>query len=481
MSRKTIILCLVCCLLLFSACTRHGTEDGERLVMLAPCSQQADLSSVEKAADKITREKLGIGFDMQFIDDSAYDRKLNMKVLSKSSDYDVMFVGHLSKYAAALENNALSPLNSLIEEYAPSLTEAIPSYLLDDIAVDGEIYAIPNEQVVFYQYAYFIQKDLAEKYGWEKERIERPEELEPFLESVKQNEPNIYPYNTDGGTNTWLLNRYEEIADGVVIPTEGDYRRAIFKFDTPEYIEAVKTLRRWYQKGYIRQDVMAVGANNRDLNENRYAVYSARWKPGAEAQIFNQKHKEYIAVLIGNSYMRSRSAQDTMLAVNVNSRHKAEAIQLIELLNTDKEFYNLIAFGIEGRHYKRGEDGKITLIADAGYSPNAAWRFGNQFNAYLLEEEPDGIWEETRKINTECKKSPIRGLIFSGSEVAAQLQRIGVVSKEYNGIVNGSSDYTVLWDDMIKSYEEVGIGDVLDEVQNQLDLFFSKRDAQESD
>lgn len=319
---------------------------------------------------------------------------------------------------------------------------------------------------------------MADKYGWTKERIESPDELEPFLEQVKQGEENVYPYNTDGGVSMWFLNKYEEIADGVVISVDGDYQKAALKSEAPEYETAVKKLREWYLKGYIRQDVMAVGKNNKDLDENRYAVYSGRWKPGVEAQIYSQKHQRYISVKIGNSYMRSRSAQDTMLGISINSRHKAEAIRLIELLNTDRDFYNLISFGIEGRHYKKNSDGKITLTANSGYAPNAAWRFGNQFNALLLEGEPDGVWEETKKINMECKKSPIRGMIFSSGGVFSELQRISVVNQEYSGVLNGSSDYTALREDMKKAYEEVGIYTVLGTVQKQLDDFFAKKDAE---
>ena len=474
---KTIICFAVLAFcIFFSACGTYREEEDEKLVMLIPCTHQSDISSVVKEANSIVKKKIGIGFELQFIDDNSYDQKLNMKVISKSSDCDVMFIGHLSKYTTAVENYALMPLNALIEKNAPELLDIIPNYLIKDITVNNEIYAIPNEQVVFYQYAYFIQKDLAEKYGWTKTIIESPDELEPFLESVKNGEKTIYPYRTNNGVNMWLLNDYEDIAAGVTIPVNGDYKHAIWKMETPEYMHGVKKLREWYLKGYIRQDVMAVDDDTYDFLDNRYAVYSSRWKPGAEAQIYNKNGKEYISVLIGNSYMKSRSAQDTMLGININSKHKEHAIKLISLLNTDKEFYNLLAFGIEGKHYKTGDDGKITLIPNSGYAPNTAWRFGNQFNALILKDEPDDIWEETRRINMECTKSPIRGMFFVSSPVSVQIARINVVNNEYNEILNGSGDYTVLWNKMIKDYEEVGIRDVLNEVQRQLDEFFKNQD-----
>ena len=339
---KTIICFAVLAFcIFFSACGTYREEEDEKLVMLIPCTHQSDISSVVKEANSIVKKKIGIGFELQFIDDNSYDQKLNMKVISKSSDCDVMFIGHLSKYTTAVENNALMPLNALIEKNAPELLDIIPNYLIKDITVNNEIYAIPNEQVVFYQYAYFIQKDLAEKYGWTKTIIESPDELEPFLESVKNGEKTIYPYRTNNGVNMWLLNDYEDIAAGVTIPVNGDYKHAIWKMETPEYMHGVKKLREWYLKGYIRQDVMAVDDDTYDFLDNRYAVYSSRWKPGAEAQIYNKNgiYSRIDSIICCSEFMKNMLDTNPVFKNKTVTLHNF--IDKIEPKKSEKENYVL--------------------------------------------------------------------------------------------------------------------------------------------
>ncbi len=472
--RGAALICAAAVCMGVTSCGGKKGDENTTLTMLIPGDAQTDIASVMEKANEITKEKIGAGLDLQFIDNGAYNEKMNMKMASRDDTYDVAFVGYLSTYDNAIKNEALAPLTELIEKNAPELKDAVSDYMWQDAVADGEIYAVPNEQVVFNQYAYFVQKDLADKYGWTKTKIDSPEELEPLMEQIKNGENGIYPYRTNYGVAMWLLNNYEEIGGGIVIPTDGDYKNAQWQVETPEYKEGVKKLREWYQKGYIREDVASVTDDSTDLAANRYAIYSARWKPGAEAQVMNSYGKEYMAVLVGDSYMKNRASQDTMLGVNVNSKNKEKAIKLISLLNTDKDFYNLICFGIEGKHYEKNADGKIKLIQNSGYAPNAAWKFGNQFNALLLENESDDVWEETKRLNEECKKSPVQGMYFNSDPVSAQIAQVTALNDEYKALTNGSRDYNTIWDEMIKRYEEAGIKDILTEVSKQLEEFMNK-------
>ena len=70
-----------------------------------------------------------------------------------------------------------------------------------------------------------------------------------------------------------------------------------------------------------------------------------------------------------------------MIGISRTSKNPEKAFKFIELVNTDKDLYNLICFGIEGKHYNLDENGRVVFNDQGGYIPKACWKFGNQFNA----------------------------------------------------------------------------------------------------
>ena len=56
---------------------------------------------------------------------------------------------------------------------------------------------------------------------------------------------------------------------------------------------------------------------------------------------------------------------------------------LLNLLNTDKEIYNTLVWGVEGKHYKKVADNRIETIKDSGFQMGSPWEFGNM-SLYLF-------------------------------------------------------------------------------------------------
>ena len=77
---------------------------------------------------------------------------------------------------------------------------------------------------------------------------------------------------------------YEEVCNNSnVLIRKDETGKLVIDYETPEYQEAIKTLRDWYQKGYIRSDVASAGNDTAGWNAGKYAVDIATWKPGLEA------------------------------------------------------------------------------------------------------------------------------------------------------------------------------------------------------
>lgn len=480
MNRKCKIITAFCAVGITAAALLFGctlkNDSLPTVTMVIPGEQQSDLKSVLEEANKITSKEIGANIDIQFVDMNAYSGKMLMRVATKDKSYDISWTGYGGRYTLMTQKGAYSPLTDLINNSAPELWDAIEKYMWEDSTINGEIYAVPNSQITFYQYAYAIQGDLAEKYGFDKDKIDDPKELEPFLEKIKNSEKGIYPFCGNYRMDMWMNTKYEKLNDYLYIRTDNDYGRVLNIYEVPEYINGIKTLYEWYQKGYIRADRAIVVEETSDLQNNKYAVWDLRWKPNVESQLRQTYGKEYKVVKVGEPYMNNKNSTDTMLAINKNSENKEKAIKLISLLNTDKEFYNLICYGIKDKHYILDSDNKVEYINDSGYNlKGTSWQFGNQFNALIIKGESDDVWEETKRLNKEARKSPISGFYFNPNPVADKLTKIGAIFSEYYGIGYSGGDYEAKWNEMKEKLEEAGYAQVQQETQRQLDEFLNKK------
>lgn len=156
-----------------------------------------------------------------------------------------------------------------------------------------------------------------------------------------------------------------------------------------------------------------------------------------------------------------------MNAVSSSSEHPEAAIKMIEVMNTDKEIFNMLNFGIEGVNYTM-EDGFVKEIPDSGYFFNSGWALGNQFNAYLVEGQKEGVWEETMEINNNADVSPLSGFSFNEEPMATQMAQMSSVAAEYK-FMSLYDDFDERFEQYVTKMEQAGVEEYKAELQKQLD------------
>lgn len=473
----TFVILLGC--LFISGCGKKdavSVDEVVKLTWLLPGDQQPDIASVTEKINEITREKIGAEVEFQYIDTGAYTERMKMNMAS-GLDFDLCFTGYVNSYLDAVNKEGLLDITDLLDEYAPSLKKALPDYAWEVAEVGGRIYAVPNLQIFAPQESLIIFKDIADKYDFDFSTVKEMEDLAPYLEMVKNGENGIFPYNANrSGVNFWTQNTYEEITSGIVIRTDGSSKEVEFIWDTPEYQKGAKTLNEWFKKGYIRSDALAAGDDTQDFVAGRFAVGTAGWKPGAVEQSKEKYKRDLMMIPMQNAYLKKSNCLAAMTGIGYCSKYPEKSIKLIELVNTDKDLYNLICFGIEGKHYELNEEGKVKKIADSGYNPNADWKFGNQFNAYLLEGQQDGLWEETAELNLSAEQSPLLGFVLNTDPIKAIISQISAVNGEYSRVVaNGAKDPAEYMDEYKAKLKAAGIDKLKEEVQKQVDEYWKTK------
>ena len=456
--------------------TKKATNEEEvpTLVWYMFGENQTDVASVMEEANKIIEPAIGAKLELSFIDSAAYTEKMKMKMASREK-FDLCFVGFNNPYKSGFENGGLAELDDLIDEYAPEIYDNVSSKFIEDARIDGKLYAIPNEQVAFRQDSTFVQTDLLNKSGVTFNEINKMSDLEPFLQYVKENTENI-PWRISYGIGMWTIQNYETIINDIVIKNDGSSKKAVNLRTTPEFQEGLNTIREWYLKGYIRQDVSTTQDDEIDVSSGKYASFQSAWKPGSEANMKAKYGRDYTAVKMMDPYLSCGFSRSTMIGIGECSEHKDKAIQLISLVNKNKDLYNLLCYGIEGKHYKLDSEGKVEMISDSGYDCSGrAWAHGNQFNPLVMAGSSDDVWEETKKLNEEAKVSPIIGFELDTEPIQNEISQVSSLLEEYGVMHRGYRDPSEYWDEMEQRLKTAGEDKILEEVNRQLDEFFANK------
>jgi putative aldouronate transport system substrate-binding protein len=442
-------------------------------------SLPAAVKVVEAEVNKITKSKINATVKLVPAIFGDYTQKMNTVVASGEAA-DIIWTSNWNfDYVQNQSKGAFIALDELIDKYAPEVKKSMPSFVWDATKIDGKIYGVPNYQIVINKEGFTIQKRYIDKYQIDVSKLKKPQDIEPLLAQIKANEKDAVPLAID--RNGLYKNMARTFNQEIVIANIGvinlnDPAKVLNQYETPEYKQYLDMMRDWFKKGYINEDA-AVLKSLSDLQKAGKASvgYHNVLKPGGETEAkATNNGQEITYVPLTEAYSGTNTIITTMQAVSRNSKNPERALMLINLVNTDKALYNLLAFGIEGTHYTKVSEGVISPVKDSGYNSQADWVFGNVFNGYLLEGKDPKVPEETRKMNETAKPSPIMGFKFKADAVSTEIANISSVVSEYTpGLNTGTIDPESKLAEFQQKLKTAGIDKVIAEAQKQLDAWKS--------
>lgn len=462
-----------------SAAPTEKTLEPVTLKWLVPKTAKMDKADeVFAAVNKITQEKINATIDFTLVELGDYDQKVSM-MIAANEDFDIVFTSNwINPYGPNVAKGAYLALDDLLEEYAPQTIATTNAAVWDAIKIDGKIYGTPIQQIYARQSGFNFKKELVDKYQFDYTKVSKLEELEPFLQQIAENEPDMYPIEGKGHV-IWenFLNYYGfDTLVGTIMPgavrSFGDLT-AVNQYETQEFKDYLTLVHSWYKKGYIQKDAATTKTDSRILG--KYAVVTdAVTKPGGDIEYSNGQAGgvPYVGYGIGNRPLTTGSIQATLNAINRNSKNPERALMFIDLLNTDVELYNMIIFGLEGLSYTKTADGKVKQTLDGSYDGVLNFFVGNVFNSYYTEGQVDGVWEATSKINMEAKPSVALGFVFNSESVTNEVAKVQAVVDQYlDALASGSVDPDKVLPEFIQKLKNAGSDVIVGEIQKQLDAW----------
>lgn len=430
-------------------------------------NEPKDYQLVSEEINKYTKDKLNVNLQIKYASWGEYNTKMS-KIVQSGEPFDIAFTSGIENYQDLLNKGYFMDLTELLPTVTPTLYEFIPEDLWTGVTIDGKILGVPAYKDSAQAQYWIWDKATVEKLGIDYENVETFEELEPVLKQMKEADPSTYPLylNANEGINGFLsaVCGYDEI---VVKPAVGisyfdDSAKVVGLWEQENVLENLKTLHKWFNEGYINPDAATVLEMPKSRVLGSAQSFEGGWK---DTEI---GHKFF-----GPAYS-TRTIQGSFLSISAGCKNPEAALKVIELVNTDEYFRNLLAFGIEGTHYEKTGDNTIKKLNDKYEVP--AYTQGTFFNMYVQDPNPADQWEKLKELQETAFASPVLGFTFDSSSVQNQISACANIEAKYgSSLITGSANPEELLPQMIKELNSAGYQDIIAEAQRQVDEFLANK------
>lgn len=450
-----------------SANPSPGVEAPVNLIWYLRGSTPKNAASVTAKANEIIKEKINATVDFKFVEPGDYDQRMQL-IMAAAEPFDIAWTSNWSNnYVSNVNKGAFLALDEYLDQF-PQLKQSMPEKVWEAAQVNGKTYGVFNYQILTLPKAFSFRKDMVENYQLDLTSIKAMSDLTPIFETIKAKEPEVVPLKfgvPDLGIEM----------EGAVLPSvesflvdPATWEVGSYYWTRDEIMKYYELMREWYNKGFFPQNVATVSEGDQTLSKaGKLFAEFANYKPGVEAELEAKMGYEVVVVQMAPAPMLGKLTS-TLNAISRTSKNPEKALALLELVNTDKELYNLLTFGIENQDYKKIGDNRIEKIDDT-YQFDA-WQLGNQFNAYLLPGQPDDVWEQTKQLNETAKVNPLSDFSFDRTPVENELVQINAIYKEYIVILkNGLDDPANSVQRFKEKLKLAGEDKVRAEIQKQLD------------
>ncbi|MCA0756734.1 extracellular solute-binding protein [Paenibacillus sp. N4] len=462
-------------------------------------SEPPQTKEVWANVEQMSKSELNAKFDINFIPWADYQDK--MKLLAASGDdFDLYFDANWFIFPTMLKNDALLPLDDLMDQYAPNLKKYLTdTNNLEWAKVNGKIMAIPTDNPSTHRAYATIREDLRKKYNIP-EQMSTMEDLENYLDIVTKNEPGILALNNvTQGINNWD-NAMNALATKYSLGREFGQSNFDLTFDlndpkvtivplerTPAFLEASKIRRTWYEKGWIPKNAMnAPQETVNGIDDGKYAAVIRGTEDAFRTLNGPGEKKGYM--MYPDSKSALAGSAGNLLGINKNAANPERAMMFLEWMNASQENYNAVMYGIKDKTYVIKQiDGVDTVAypdgmdAQNGYLEwNGRWAlWRSQWRLPSTFDTNKALADGTKAdVEYENNVMPlVAGFNFDTEPVKQELTARQAVYDEYGRklLFGLEADVDKAVDEYIKRMNEAGTDKIVAEMQKQMDAFLAAK------
>lgn len=417
-----------------------------------------------------------------------------------ASGQQLDLVNSASDWLGMWENagkGAFTDLTPLLPVYAPELYKQISQDDWKKCMYKGKIICIPESQYTqWVNHGFMYRGDWAKQAGLSS--ISTWDQLGQYFAWIKKNKPGVTPWDASSTNymygDGWITSMTMNVPMNIGIDT---YLWALksptdMTVITPWTDEAnvdkfAALAKQWGSAGYWSTDVLTksddsqtmLEAGKNGAHQHHVQTFSTEKKtmetkqPGSDLEMFGFWQPS------GN--LEKMTVTHGATCVGSGSKNPGRALELMNLIETNKDFYMLLNYGILNQTYFL--NGKGQVYTPTGFDTNKSGYAADFWGGRLDKFEPqlatrfDDYQAYSDSLAKIAYADPVDGFSYDTTNTANQIASINqVFTSEMPGIAFGKmSDPTAAVAKLIKDLKAAGLDTVTADMQKQLDTWKSQQ------
>lgn len=441
--------------------------------------------------NKQMKEKINAELTLASVSWGDYTTKFPI-LLASGEPFDTIYSANWINYFGEATKGGYYALDDILDQYGPNLKKGISEAEWNQTRVNDKIYMVPAIGKDFTTHGILVRGDLRKKYNLPE--IKTMDDYGVFMEGIKKNEKDLIPLNESSGAALFYLFLYEN--DWARPSTFANGDQGVLAYDvvnggkafdvtqTPEYAAFIKRNRQWAEAGYWSKNILSNKTTSRDAFKSGQTASAVINLGNANdvKQFVAEKKLPYdveFYPIEGSTAIEKYPVAGNGTSIYRGSENPERALMYIDLMYSDRDFYDANYYGIMGKNYELvGEEYKVP----DGVNPsditlsNIGMGLGN---IHFAREKVGGRWDVIAKLEAEYVKTgvlPYYGAFaFDLAPVSGEVANVNNAISTYKyaldwGLVDPDKGLATLQSKM----KEAGLEKYLTEVNKQLDVFNAK-------
>jgi ABC-type sugar transport system, periplasmic component len=453
--------------------------------------KKADTDKVWSAISEKYKDKLNATFDVQFIAGTDYKQKMLVKAAS-GDKWDLNFDGDWPQvmYYQMIAKDAYMNLDDLLPKYAPDLYKAYQgSGALEAAKSKGHIVALPWTMTQSTRPFFQWRGDLAKQAGLniDPASVKTVEDVDALVQKLKSAFPDRKILEV-ADIATWEL-KYSQsaLSHNYVFDLTDGKCTAIPLEQTPAFKEMAEQAQKWQNDGIIWKDVLTDKTDHNQMIDQGLLI--TKWGTHEYAnqnRAWSEKGAYWASnPLYNDSKYANRSPLANVVAIPRTSENPERTLMFLNMLQTDKDLYDMVMYGIKGETYNLDGDAAVypsgMTTANSNYMDwGGRWAFWKPEFMRPDSTYGKGFWIKEAdyvKSNTNNVVSPLEGFNFDVDSINNEVSQRDQIFDDANKLIQvglaGDPDKAV--DDLIQKEKDAGVDKVTAELQKQIDAFLTAK------
>lgn len=507
-----MVLCLVPAMAETAATTDYsqwfpGVDTSEHVVLTYLVTGNIPTNKTNDAL-AIINEKLTAAINaeiqVEWIEWADWQTKYNLALAMQDGTVDL--VGTATDWLDAWPNTqkgAFLPLSEdMLKTYCPKTYESVSQDHWNLCKYEDQIYLIPEDNYSQWtNHGFLYRGDYAKAAGLD--GIHSWEDLGKFFQYVKDNYPDVIPWDADGAGSSyadqllggWISSKTGGInIEGFPAPlffgksTTEPYTLSNFFTEGDSLVAFAKQMKAWSDAGYWREDVLNyTGDIKAEMKEGLTAAnqhHTQTWKteryniekliPGSDVGFFwfGEESNTLVSLNITHGAM----------AIAAQSDAPERALMAYDLIRNDPTFYRLFNYGMEGQQYVIDENGYMarpdTYKDESVDGVTFDYWWGRNDNLELRSAVVDWPAYDALVAKYDAVKIdyPYGQVVFNMDAVSAEMDNLSNVFRTYAPVIcfGKSDDPEAYVAEFRQALKDAGIDAVMANVQSQIDAVYKK-------